>query len=469
MKHLSTQLLLIIVLVSCQKDFTIDHKQNSYLDNVKAYLRDSLSSEDFSILDFSRAVRTKINGDSLHILRVPFKDRSIESDFLLLQTDIQGNYGRGRIVSINGEVKQREGEGNWPVFYGSIAFHKLNRTLITYSPIEGGYITAFHTKKKDPGLALLAPVAPPKAPDYKALPEVIIMGRATTTGDLSYGAWVSLVGLFGPGGGGGTGYSNGYGENSGYYAPMNYNYDGEGSGNGSSGSYSGSGQKPDPVVYEDEAIEVDFEHVENFPAIELENFLKCFDAVPDNGATCSIEIFTDIPVDKDPNKLFNWQTESPGHTFLQIKKVNGSKSVMQNIGFYPATNWKVMMTPAPVAGMFVDNGEHEFNASFFMNLSLENLKNVLTRIRYLARFIKYDIDEYNCTDFALDVFNEVRTHKLDIPLYEIPGGMAPAGTSTPQGLYNKLTAMKQSGGPEAANISIPGVKGWVAYSDGPCN
>ena len=82
---------------------------------------------------------------------------------------------------------------------------------------------------------------------------------------------------------------------------------------------------------------------------------------------------------------------------------------------------------------------------------------------------KNDIDEYNCTDWAVQMFNGQRTNKLELDKYDIPGGQAPAGTNTPQGLYLKLKAMKSAGGNEAANITIPAVKGYVANSSGACN
>jgi hypothetical protein len=67
------------------------------------------------------------------------------------------------------------------------------------------------------------------------------------------------------------------------------------------------------------------------------------------------------------------------------------------------------------------------------------------------------------------VFNKTRTSKLEIPLYNIPGNYPATGTSMPQGLYQKLREMKQSGHPESPNITISGYKGWVANSSGPCN
>ena len=54
-------------------------------------------------------------------------------------------------------------------------------------------------------------------------------------------------------------------------------------------------------------------------------------------------------------------------------------------------------------------------------------------------------------------------------MYEIPGGMTAGGTRTPQGLYNQLKSMKQSGSPEAANIMVSKSKFWTSKSTGPCN
>ncbi|HWJ30059.1 MAG TPA: hypothetical protein VNS32_26210, partial [Flavisolibacter sp.] len=77
--------------------------------------------------------------------------------------------------------------------------------------------------------------------------------------------------------------------------------------------------------------------------------------------------------------------------------------------------------------------------------------------------------EYNCTDFALDVFNASRVNKLEIPLYDIPGGITAAGSRTPNGLYIKLGEMMANHDPEANNITYGIIKGWTGSSKGPCN
>lgn len=461
MKRLLTIVLLSILVVSCKKEFA-SKDRNAFMEVLQAYLKDSMQKADYTELDFPRAILSRINRDTSY-LRIPIKGKLLQNEFVLLQTNDYGTIVRGRKISLIGSKQpDRPTEYN-----GSIVIHLLGGQELVQSEIIRGYITVNHPKifKSQHALtgirstvALLEP-----APVYEELPEVVVVGYRSGGGDMSFVNWMSFVGMFGESSGGAS--SGYYGSSDGYGGSSSY---GGGSGSTGDGVRSGGSNQS---TYEDPPMLVDFEKQFYNAAIEIEEYIKCFSTIPDAGAICTIEILADIPVDNDPNKLFNWETESPGHTFLQIKKSNSSQSIIQNIGFYPKTNWKAMLTPAPVEGKFVDNGRHEFNAAFQMNITPAQLQSALTRILYLAKFIKYDIDEYNCTDFALEVFNYAcsPSRQLAIPKYDIPGGMAPFGTSTPQGLYNKLKSMKASGSAEAANISMPGHKGWVASSNGPCN
>jgi hypothetical protein len=141
--------------------------------------------------------------------------------------------------------------------------------------------------------------------------------------------------------------------------------------------------------------------------------------------------------------------------------------VTQNIGFYPKSNYK-SITYAPTAGKLVDNAGHEFNASLFMNLTPAQLSSVLVRMQQLSN-LNYDVDQYNCTDWALDIFNHTRTNKLEIPLYGLPGSPMTQSTRTPQGLYHKLQQMSNANHPEKGNITIGIIKGYAGGSTGPCN
>jgi hypothetical protein len=444
MKPLLTITLLLLLVVSCRKEDATRGQEKGYLQQVQMSLQDSMRAPDYRNLDFTRAVQTWVNEDTVY-LRVPFEGQELESAFVLLLTTEDGHIVNGRIVTL---AKDTAPGKEWKSFEGQVAIRSLQGSELLQSPVESGYIVALHPERFATLTARTETLATVAPPEYTELPEVIVVGTRTS-GGMSYGDWLFLQSFFGDGSGGASGW---YGS-----------ADGAGGGSYNGDTYGeGSLAKESPIL-------VDFEYQAQRPAIDIEKYLECFSAIPDAGATCSIEIFADIPVDKDPNKLFNWETESPGHTFIQIKKSNGNQSVMQNIGFYPETNWKSILSPGPLKGKFCDNSEHELNASFKMAVNPGNFKSILTEILYLARFVKYDIDEYNCTDFALDVFNKVRTDKLEIPMYDIPGGITAAGTRTPQGLYNKLKSMLQSNHPEAPNITIPGYKGWVAKSKGPCN
>ena len=446
MKPVFFLVLLLQLVASCRKEGQFVPGEQAAINRVQATLNDSLSAVDYQRLAFAKAVRTRINKDTSY-LRIPFRDQALKEAFVVVQIDDAGRVNRGRMISVTRQQNMLPAYA----FHGFLVIRWLTGKEVIRSRITRGYIEAFHAT---PTL-LRSTIVP--APEYQEMPEVIVVASRTQNGVLSFSDYLWLQGLF----------NDAYRGVRTYYSNMEDSGtagDREG-GETSWSNLGGAGFFP----AEDFPLLIDFETEWSNPAIDIEKYLKCFDAIPDAGATCSIEIFADIPVDSDPNKLFNFESGSPGHTFLQIKKSNGSQSVMQNIGFYPKDGWKTLMTNAPVEGKLVDNSQHEFNASFKMYLSPENFKSTLNEILYLSRFIKYDIDNYNCTDFALDVFNKTRADKLEIPLYDIPSNLPSTGTRTPQGLYNKLKSMQQSRHPESSNISIPGVFGWVGDGKGPCN
>jgi hypothetical protein len=455
MKPLSTLFLFSLMLASCSRE--LPQPEYTYIRNVQTSLKDDMQSADYADLDFTRSVLTKVDSAGLYLLRVPYKGKTVGTDFVLVKTDKEGRVEMGKIIHLEGKtIEDGEGVVKRHQFDGSVAISTLDRKTTIHSPIRNGFIEAFHGNTRSQRTESLMPSG-------ETLPEVVVVAYINNDSGLSYSEWCYLQSFFYDGDGSSSG--DYYGSLDGGGGGGSYGSSGYSGGSGSDGGYyySEGGVVLDPPIL------IDFETDINKSAIDLERYLRCFDLIPDAGAICSIEIFADIPVDSDPNKLFNWDTESPGHSFLQIKKSNGSQSAVQNIGFYPNKTWKTLLTTAPIEGKFVDNSGHEFNASFKMNVSAEHLKSILTEIQSLARFIQYDIDEYNCTDFALDVFNKIRTNKITIPMYDIPGGTAAGGPRTPQGLYNQLKSWKESGHPEAQNINITGYKGWVAQSIGPCN
>ena len=449
MKPLACIIISLFVFVSCKKEVT-PFGSDPFLSKAKAFLQDSMLPADYSELDFSKALINKVDSLRLYFIRVPFKGNSVSNDFVIVR--ISGNEKQlsGKIISLKGavvevggsRVKRREWEGN-------VSMSSLNRRIIIRSAVHHGYIDALHVHTN-----LRQQTLEPVYPD-NTLPEVVVVAYVNNIPDFSFSTWFLLSSFF---------YSVETGSGSsgaeGYYGSM----DGGGYGyGGGGGGYYGD---PGTGVVVDQTILIDADTYADNESIDIEQYLKCFDAIPDAGAQCEIGIYADIPVDSDPNKLFDFNTGSPGHTFIGIKKTNGAQTTLQYIGFYPKNGWKTAITNAPMDGKFVNNGGHEYNASYTKTLTTEEFKSTLTEIRYLKN-VQYDIDNFNCTDWALNIFNK-QGYGLQIPLYDVPGSVPSVGTSTPQGVYNKLMEMKTNNAEHSNFISIGFLKGWVANGTGPC-
>jgi hypothetical protein len=426
------------VLAACQKETPHGTTATeSYISTVKKNIQAKMAANDYARLDIENMILSSVDSVQLYTVRIPFKGESLQERFVLLHADKEGDVLQSRIVELSGGVTV-DSTTKVARFNGAITLYDLDGQNKLQSSITNGYIDRFRDMTRR---AL-------SQPSSGNLPEVVVVGYIDGGNDgVSFSTWMAMMNLFNNSSS--WQYAN-------YYSAM------------SPGTYSGGGGSANGSWSYTTPLAIDFENQYSEPAIDLQKYINCFNALPDAGAACAIEIFTDIPVDNDPYKLFNWEIGSPGHTFLRIRKTNGGQVVQQSIGFYPESAWKTALTNAPIKGKFVDNGGHEFNASLRMNLTPDQLKQVLAELQYLQN-MRYDIDEFNCTDWALAVFNHVRSHPLEIPLYDIPGGMTARGTSTPQGLYNKLKEMKNSGGPEAATITVGTAKSYVGSSKGPCN
>lgn len=447
MKHLLFIAIILLSLFSCKKEVTIDKTDSVLIDRIKAQLKDSLNSIDYDALNFNEGIFINLEAKNKSFFRLPFRNKSIESDFVLLELKNDTAFSLGKIIHLQQNAVTATTDTSF-LFNGAISISTLNRRMVLNSTISNGIIDAFY--------AMEQPITGrPEVTSMPLLPEVILVASYPPSGGAGFAisTWFNLLDIMygAPGAYNGT-YPGGY-----------YVTSGAGGGGGNSGG-SGSSYNTQTPNY------VDFEPVIITDAIDITKYINCFNAINDRGATCKIEIFTDIPVDGNPNAFFDSRNGSPGHTFLKITKSNGNQSVQQYFGFYPKSGWKIPLTTAAQDGKFIDNSGHEFNASLSMNLTVAQLQTTLIRIQYLAGFIRYDLENYNCTTFALEVFNHTRGgNQLTIPMYDLPGGTSPVGSATPEGLYQKLKAMKEAHGPEAVNITIPGVKGFAGPSKGPCN
>ena len=216
----------------------------------------------------------------------------------------------------------------------------------------------------------------------------------------------------------------------------------------------------------EEMIYISTETQINNPRVNLQNIVDCFNAIGDNGAECKITIHSDLPVNNDPTKFFNFDLGSPGHTWLRFEKSNSGQTFSQHIGFYPATDWKLITSSGPIPGKFVDNGNHEFNASYEVTVTPAQLKVAFTRMLQLQE-VQYDIDNYNCSDWGLEIFNQAvnPAQKLTIPKFVI-GTANLDGSNTPQGLFIQLRNMMKKGPPAGGRVDV--VLGFSGMSSPPC-
>ncbi len=419
MKQVTIFILLAALVTACKKDQPLLQKNQNekYLNRVVRCLKDSLTDKDFMSVDFGHFSLSEDSQNNSIIIRLGMKGASIENDFILVQTNTDTVITKGSIV----HIEEEKTNGN-------------ERFIITISSLgrQTSYVLKESTKRGG------APNQ--RAPtDTHDLPEVVV--TAYSRGGIST-RWYFYAALLGYGGSG-AGYNG-----SNMYGSASY------------GGHRGGGGTPT-----DKTIIIETESTA-YPAINLQQYLKCFNYVSNTNATYTISILTDLPVNGDPDKLFDWRTLSPGHTFLRFRKTNGNESVQQSIGFYPQVGWKAIEASAPVASKFVDNQGHEFNASLTIVVAEDKFKRALNEVAYLST-MRYDIDNFNCTDFSLAVFNAASSEPLFIPKYHLPGSMYGEVSNTPQGLYNELVTLK-SVGTYPGEIEIPGICGYVGSSHGPC-
>jgi len=212
--------------------------------------------------------------------------------------------------------------------------------------------------------------------------------------------------------------------------------------------------------------------------VDINKLMKCFDYIPNNGATYSVKLSVDIPKDSDPTQLSNSfnLTGKAGHVFLTLTKTNGNQSVSQSFGFYP-TNSVTSLTLKPVSSSMVNDGvrgrEHVYNASLTMqNISASNFQTLInTAINKSSN--DYVLNSNNCAHYALGVLNSIRNNKIgSVPMFgTVPGTMPPTPilfNESPAGLYQSLAYMKNSNSSDAPNIEI-GVLQYARTGNGECN
>src|SRR5258708_16257285 len=306
MKKLISAAIFILFAYSCRKDAVIQADSGVYLHSVLTHLRDSLSVEDFNRLDTGKAILTNPGTGTLYTLRFPFTGKSLAGDFVLLRTDPAGNILKGQVVHL-------ENTGHDLQFSGNIQLTSLSGRLILNSGIDNGFINAFHGAGRRPthvGGAKPQTVTLLPAPNADWLPEGGVVGYPD---DSSPNFYITLDALLGASSGGILGSSGGSQGDAGS----------GGGGSGIAGGGSVSGASPGSIpgsstaphsplspaatpmrsslgVGVSDPIDVEKEYVYGKPIVDVQKYFNCFDQVPSDGASYTIQLCADVPVNSNP-------------------------------------------------------------------------------------------------------------------------------------------------------------------------
>jgi hypothetical protein len=205
----------------------------------------------------------------------------------------------------------------------------------------------------------------------------------------------------------------------------------------------------------------------NSSEIDINNYLNQFNTIPDSASECAITIMVDLPADDDYGKYFHSGKGYIGHVFIALSKSLPIKTIIEYIGFYPQNPIRGLLSNIPVPPKFKDNQLHGYDASLKMDLRPESLRLVIQEIKELARYAQYSINNYNCTDFSLQVINTIRgVNPLIIPKNKSTQLSNSNDWNTPEGLYILLEKMKNTGCSESNNIIISNSKLYAGPTSG---
>lgn len=208
--------------------------------------------------------------------------------------------------------------------------------------------------------------------------------------------------------------------------------------------------------------------------LDLKKAFNCFNTIPSSGAKYKIKLCVDVPNNKNPLLLPPDTGSRTGHTFIVMTKSNGSTSITQVFGFYSVKHPGYLFPFRSLPSIIKNNQLREINASIEMSLTENQFDNLRKKALEFAK-MKYAALDYNCTNFALDLFNSARTSPIIIDSYVAiltrDIDIDPITIEkTPQMLFKKLKQMKDSKNIEASNINIDQTEKTIApLSHGECN
>jgi hypothetical protein len=177
------------------------------------------------------------------------------------------------------------------------------------------------------------------------------------------------------------------------------------------------------------------------PAINIQCLTKEFDNVPDSNAEYTFGVYSDLPIAGDASRIIDWLDGYPGHSFVRLTKISGNQCVTKTFGLYPQLPLLGLIYFGDLPGKISDDATHDFDISYSIRITEHQFGQLLTTIIAEGEKIKYNVQAFNCTDFAVRLLNSLRPEEPVVIYrdYLLNGAFL---LSTPGGLFNALQKKK---------------------------
>lgn len=194
--------------------------------------------------------------------------------------------------------------------------------------------------------------------------------------------------------------------------------------------------------------------------INIQELLNCFNNIPSNAQTTyKVTIHTHLANPNNAYQVYNVSDKDPGHAYITMQKTNGSATRSLTFGFYPsAGTWMTAIKDAENSAIGQEIPQtRRSDGSYTISVS-EAAFNNARNVALTSAAKKYDLNDFNCTNYAIGVFNAAMGGTgLQVP-------NSPIGYKTPSSLYLRLSDIKTGG---TAGISL--TPSMAPTSTTPCN
>lgn len=179
--------------------------------------------------------------------------------------------------------------------------------------------------------------------------------------------------------------------------------------------------------------------------------LQCFYPF-DPEASYSLVLCADIPDNNDPDRVA--VKKEPGHVFIILSKSFADTSQPATslvFGFYPIRPASSVFFKN-VRSIIMNNSGREYNASIELQLNAEEFEKAQQQVITLSER-KYNLNKYNCYDYALDLFNSIAGSNV-LPKTYVKYPFIYGRGGSPCSLYRDLEKLKEKDSVWASAISF---------------